>query len=77
MTKKDFEFIASIIARAERCADECDGRNPSPKWYADVFATELAAAHPRFDYARFELAALPLAAEAKRRAILDRLAAAK
>jgi hypothetical protein len=71
MTKKDFEFIAGVIARLESIQEACYGNDAdaagrteipafcSASFVAQLFEESLSETHPRFKPAVFEAACLP------------------
>jgi len=53
MTKKDFELIASILARAYWSHSDTPEKLSIVKSIVESFACVLAMKHPRFDTERF------------------------
>lgn len=77
MTKRDFEFIASVLAEIETRVESETSSMRTP-WdvinqTAETFRIELRKSHPRFNAARFQTAAMPIAAARKRAAIQAKL----
>lgn len=77
MTRKDMEFIASVLAEIEtRLASETSSM--LTPWdvlnqTAETFRIELAKSHPRFNAARFEIASMPIKHAKLKAAILAKL----
>jgi hypothetical protein len=80
MTRKDFQLIASVLAKVESWLAEptCSASVSGPESVLDfttrAFMLKLRETNPRFDAARFEAAAMPLHSERLRQSIIDKLA---
>jgi hypothetical protein len=76
MTKRDFEFIASILADGETLIAENENITATElrNFLRAKFENQLAATHPRFNRGRFEVAASPIAAKELKDRILGSLA---
>jgi hypothetical protein len=73
MTRRDFELIAAMIRESrENFASNCQHAR-----FAATVAARLAGTNPRFDRARFIMAAMPAAWHGTRHAnVWERIAAA-
>lgn len=74
MTAKDFRLIAGAISDVEFLNEQ----TPDPagigaatlRLVVDAIAGRIASQHPRFNAGRFEMAALPIQSERRKRAIV-------
>ena len=69
MTRKDFELIAEAIAFVEKRYGG-RGTNNVVMEIVEEIANAIEDEHPRFNRARFEMAALPILHEEKKQAFL-------
>jgi hypothetical protein len=77
MTKRDFEMVASVLAEIETRLESGTSSMLTP-WdvlnqTAETFRIEFGKSHPRFNAARFDIAAMPIKHAKLKAAILAKL----